>query len=174
MVRFASLILALAVALTLVGCEDAPPSDAERAAVEAAVDGYLKALAASYSDLDPARLEPWASPQEIAAVRTLLRGLASTGDRVEARLRGMEVQKLSVFRTVNATVSLVEVWDVARFDAFTGREKGSNPNSVQSSVLSLRLIDETWKVTARRVLEDQPRSRWNVTTPTPASSGGGP
>ncbi len=148
------------------------PSDAERAAVETAVNGYLHALAASYSDLDASRLEAWASPQEIAAVRTLLRGLAATGDRVEAQLRGVEIQKWHLFRTVNASLSLVEVWDVARFDAFTGREKGTNPNSVQNTLLTLRLIDGTWKVTARRVVEDQPRSRWNVTTPVPASGGG--
>jgi len=151
----------------LCGCEKTVPDVDQREAIEACVQGYLSALADAYSDLDTTPLEGWASPQEIAAVRKLLRGLASTGDRVESTLRGIEFENLEIFREINATVTLVEIWDVVRVDAYTGREKGANNSSVQNTILQMRFIDNRWWVTGRRVIGDGGKPRWNVTTPTP-------
>jgi len=107
------LVLALTMLVTA-GCENTDPTPAQREAVETAVRGYLFALAEAYSTLDTSVLEGHASPNEILAVRKLLRQLAQTGDRIDSELIGFEVESMSVFRHVNATVRLIEVWDVTR------------------------------------------------------------
>jgi hypothetical protein len=145
------LVLALAM-LVAAGCENTDPTPAQREAVETAVRGYLFALAEAYSTLNTGVLEGHASPNEIAAVRKLLRQLAQTADRIDAELIEFEVESMSVFRHVNATVRLIEVWDVTRYGAFDGREKGRNPSSLQSTLLQLRLVDGTWIVVGRSIL----------------------
>jgi hypothetical protein len=60
---------------------------------------------------------------------------------------------MSVFRGINATVRLIEVWDVKRYDAFTGREKGRNPSSLQNSIIQMRLIDGRWVVVGWSLLK---------------------
>jgi hypothetical protein len=145
------LVLALG-ALISVGCENTNPTAAQREAVETAVRGYLFALAEAYSTLDTSVLEGHASPNEIAAVRKLLKQLVQTADRIDAELIGFEVETMAVFRHINATVRLIEVWDVTRYGAFDGREKGRNPSSLQSTLLQMRLVDGTWIVVGRSIL----------------------
>ncbi len=145
------LVLALAV-LAAAGCENTEPTAAQREAVETAVRGYLFALAEAYSTLDTSVLEGHASPNEIAAVRKLLKQLVQTADRIDAELIGFEVETMAVFRHINATVRLIEVWDVTRYGAFDGREKGRNPSSLQNTLLQLRLVDGTWIVVGRSIL----------------------
>lgn len=169
-------IIAIALlALTLLvglGCEDSAPSPEVREAVEARVRAYLDALAVAYSSLDAGVLEPYAMGAEVAAVRQVLRTLLGSGDRIEARLLRVEFERIDVFRMVNATVRTMEVWEVVRFDAYTGREKGRNSGSVQHSIVQLRLVEEEWMVTARRVLETDGASRWEMPTPTTEPEGG--
>lgn len=141
------------VILVLAGCGAAEPSPEERAAVETAVHGYLGGLARSYSTLDLSHLEGYASPVEIRNVRNLLQQLANSGDRVEATLVGIEVTGLDIFRGVNASVGLVEVWDLVRFDALTGHEKGRTDGSVQTTLIQLRLIEGDWQVIGRHIVD---------------------
>lgn len=154
--RFAVRLVAVAVmvaALAAAGCENTTPDPEQAAAVEQAVDRYLDALAESYSNLDVKPLTELASPNEVARVRSLLQSLVQTGDRVDSTLRGYQIDHLEVFREINATVRLIEVWDVVRYNAFTGEEKGRTPDSIQKTVLQLRLVDGRWIVIGRSVLE---------------------
>jgi hypothetical protein len=146
--------LALAV-LGVAGCEDTTASPEERAELDRAVAGYLEALAESYSTLDVAPLEECASPIEIATVRGILRSLVATGDRVEATLRSYQIERVALFRGINATVWVVEVWDLVRYDAFTGREKGRTDGSVQETMLQLREMDGRWIVIARSMVKEE-------------------
>ncbi len=150
--RASGVFLIAGCTLVTVGCENTTPSPEERAAVETAVSEYLNALASAYStfDLDP--LEGLASPNEIAAVRKLIRQLGTTGDRLDSHLLLFEIDDMEIFREINATVRLVEVWDVLRYDATTGVEKGHTPNSIQYSLLQLRLVSGRWIVVGRSVL----------------------
>ena len=150
-----SAIGVVAVVLTLVvgGCAAPGPSPEQQAAIEKAVGGYLGALAMSYSTLDLSHLDGHASPVEVSNVRGLLRQLANTGDRLEATLVGIEITSVDVFREVNASVALVEVWDLVRYDPLTGREKGRTDGSVQSTLIQLRLIDGTWLVVGRHIVD---------------------
>ncbi|MCG6964242.1 MAG: hypothetical protein LJE95_13360 [Acidobacteria bacterium] len=156
----------LALLLGLAACEDTTPTPEERQEVTKAVNVYLQHLADAYTNMDATRLKGVASPNEILSVQGVLQKLAASGDRVEATLLHSEVEKMDVFRVVNATVKLLEVWDVRRLDAYTGKEKGRNPGTVQHSVIQLRKIDGKWIVTGRRVLETQGGSQWKVHTPT--------
>ncbi len=163
-----------AIALVLAGlgfgavaCEDTAPTPEQRQAIEQHVKGYLEALAGAYSSLDATTLKTWASDNEIAAVRKVLRTLMSSGDRVDAKLLRVEFEDVAVFRTVNATVRTMEVWDVGRFDPYTGQEKGRNPASVQHAIIQLRRIDGTWTVTGRTVVEASGPNRWGLPTPAP-------
>ena len=159
--------LALVVgALAAAGCEDTPVSPAQREELGRAVAGYLDALAESYSTLDVEPLEEWASPIEVATVRRILKALVTTGDRVEATLRGYEIERMALFRGINATVWVVEVWDLVRYDAFSGVEKGRTDGSVQQTMLQLRKVDGRWQVIARSMVQD-------ATPPASGSGGGG-
>ena len=146
-------LIALLLVIAALGCSAGGPTPEERAAVETAVADYLGALAKSYSSLNLSHLEGHASPVEIRNVRNLLQELANTGDRVEATLIGIEFTGLDVFRGVNASVALVEVWDIVRFDALTGREKGRTDGSVQSTLIQLRLIEGDWQVIGRHIVD---------------------
>jgi len=149
-----SIILAILVAVAVMpGCTESEPDPAERAAVEAAVNGYLHALARSYSSLNLSHLDGHASPVEKRNVRNLLQELANSGDRVEATLIGLEVTGVDIFRNVNASVGLVEVWDIVRFDALNGREKGRTSGSVQTTLIQLRKIEGDWQVIGRHIVE---------------------
>jgi len=136
-----------------VGCGSSEPSPEQRAEVETAVRGYLEALAQTYSTLDLSHLEGHASPVEVRNVRNLIQDLANTGDRVEATLVGIEFTGIDIFRDVNASAALVEVWDVVRFDALTGHEKGRTEGSVQTTLIQLRKIEGEWLVIGRHVVE---------------------
>ena len=140
--------------LAAAGCEDISASPEQRAGLEQAVAGYLDALAESYSTLDVKPLEAWASPIEVGAVRRILRSLVTTGDRLQATLRGYEIERVAMFRGVNATVWIVEVWDLVRYDAFTGKEKGRTDGSVQRTMLQLRQMDGRWVVIARSMVKE--------------------
>ena len=153
--HMAAIGMVVVMALVATGCENSAPDPAERAAIEKAVDGYLGALAEAYSNFDVAPLEEWASPNEVVRVRNLLKGLAQTGDRVDSTERTHHVEHLEVFREINATVRLVEVWDVVRYDAFTGVEKGRTEDSIQNTLLQLRLVDGRWIVIGRTVMNTE-------------------
>ncbi len=151
------LLMSLSVTLLLAAaCEDTNPSPEERQAVEAAVRGYLFALAEAYSTLDINVLEGHASPNEIAAVQKLLTELLQmTGDRIDAEMVGFEIQSMSMFRGINATVRLVEVWDVTRYGAVDGVEKGRTENSIQNTLLQMRLVDGAWICVGRSIMTQE-------------------
>ena len=145
-----ALILAM---LFAAACENTDPTPEERQAVEAAVRGYLDALAEAYSTLDVSVLEDHASPNEIAHVKKLLTELLQmTGDRLDAEMVGFEIQSMSVFRDINATVRLWEVWDITRVGASDGIEKGRTENSIQNTLLQMRLVDGKWICVGRSIM----------------------
>jgi hypothetical protein len=173
--RSAALVFTvLILVLTAGACENTTPSADERQAIDTAVRKYLNALAESYSNLDVSPLEGLASPNEIETVEKLLKTLALSGnDRVHSELIGFDVEAMSVFRRINATVRLIEVWDVTRYDLTTGREKGHNPSSLQNTVLQLRKVKGSWIVIGRTVLDrDQHAGQPEVATPAATGDSG--
>lgn len=147
--------LALAM-LVAAACENTEPSPEEATLIEEAVGGYLMALAEAYSTLDINVLEGHASPNEIAAVQKLLKELLqSTGDRVDAELIGFDIETMTVFRGINATVRLIEVWNITRYGASDGIEKGRFESTIQRTLLQLRLIEGQWIIIGRSNLEQQ-------------------
>lgn len=157
--------------LVAVGCGTEGASPEQRAAVEAAVREYLDALSTTYAEMDPSALESHASPNEIQHVDTMLRTLAQGGDRLEARLLGIEFEAVEVFRSVNATVRLVEIWDVGRYDAFSGRETGRNAESIQSTLIQLRRVDGSWIVVGRSIMSQEEPDTSSEDDATPATGG---
>jgi hypothetical protein len=151
------IVIALSSAMLLVAaCENTEPSPEERQAVETAVRGYLFALAEAYSTLDINALEGHASPNEIAYVQKLLTDLLQkTGDRIDAEMVGFEIQSMSVFRSINATVRLLEVWDITRYGAADGIEKGRTENSIQSTLLQMRLVEGKWICIGRSIMSQE-------------------
>ena len=155
-VRTTVIIALVFSALLMLGCENTDPTPAERVVVEEAVRGYLDALAESYSTLDTSPLEGWASPNEILAVEKLLKDLLQkAGARIDADLMGFEVETMSVFRGVNATVRLLEVWNITRYGAADGIEKGRFENTLQTTLLQLRLVEDRWLVVGRSNLSQE-------------------
>ena len=136
-------------------CENTEPSAEVRQEVEAAVRGYLDALADAYSTLDVEVLEGHASPNEIAHVRKLLTELLQmTGDRVDAELVNFDIQSMSVFRSINATVRLWEVWDITRVGAADGIEKGQT-TSIQHTIIQMRIVDGRWICVGRSIMSQE-------------------
>lgn len=146
----------LALLPALEGCEKLDPDPEERLLIEVAVRAYLERLAEAYSALDVGKLEGTATANEITAVQQQLRTLGSSGDRVHAMLLQVDVTAIQMFRVVNASVETTEVWDVTRYDVYTGREKGRNTASVQRALLQLRRVKGAWLVSARAVVERPP------------------
>jgi hypothetical protein len=155
----------------LLGCERSEPTEAERRAIEGRVTAYLHALADAYSSLDTSELSEYATGSETSEVTMMIRGLVGTGDRVEARLLSVEFTTVTVFREINANVAANEVWEVVRFDAFSGHEKGRAPTTVQDTMFQLRKVDGVWMITARRVNpQGEPTPGTEVIIPTEADS----
>jgi hypothetical protein len=149
-------VLALLFAMLFTAaCENTEPSPEVRLEVEAAVRGYLGALAEAYSTLDINVLEGHASPNEIAHVQKLLTELLQkTGDRIDAEMVGFDIQSMSVFRSINATVRLWEVWDITRVGAADGIEKGRT-TSIQHTLLQMRLVEGTWICIGRSIMSQE-------------------
>ncbi len=160
----------LGLALLAIACENTTPSEEQRVELEEILLEYLNDLAEAYSTGELSPLQRHASRNEISEVKRLLDKLQMTGDRLQAMLLHAEIDEAMIFRRINATVTLTEVWDVARYDSYTGHEKGRNPQSIQSSVIQLRIVDGQWKVIGRRVLETQSDSAWSVTPEPEAGS----
>ena len=152
-----AIVLALSMVMLFASaCEDTGPTPEEREAIETAVRGYLGALAAAYSNLDPNVLDGFASPNEKAAVHKLLKELLQkSGDRIDAELVGYDVQSMSVFRGINATVRLIEVWNITLYGATDGIEKGKTPNSIQNTLLQMRLVEGRWIVIGRSIMKQE-------------------
>jgi len=153
--RYMSVLVLLLAMLFAAACENTEPSSEERLEVETAVTGYLEALADAYSTLDVSVLEDHASPNEIAHVKKLLTELLQkTGDRIDADLIDFDIQSMSVFRSINATVRLWEVWDITRVGAADGIEKG-HTTSIQHTIIQMRLIDGTWICVGRSIMSQE-------------------
>lgn len=169
MVKGAMIFALSTVMLFASACEDTGGTPEERQAIETAVRDYLGALAEAYSTLDPNVLDGHASPNEKAAVHKLLKELLQkSGDRIDAELVGYDIQSLSVFRGINATVRLIEVWNITLYGAADGIEKGKTPNSIQNTLLQMRLVEGRWIVIGRSIME---RETPIPETETPAGEG---
>jgi hypothetical protein len=153
--RFTTVLVLLLAVLFTAACENTEPSPEVRLEVEAAVTGYLSALADAYSTLDINVLEGHASPNEVAHVKKLLTELLQkTGDRIDADLIDFDIQSMSVFRSINATVRLWEVWDITRVGAADGIEKG-HTTSIQHTIIQMRLIDGAWICVGRSIMSQE-------------------
>jgi hypothetical protein len=153
--RFTTVLVLLLAVLFTAACENTEPSPEVRLEVEAAVTGYLSALADAYSTLDINVLEGHASPNEVAHVKKLLTELLQkTGDRIDADLIDFDIQSMSVFRSINATVRLWEVWDITRVGAADGIEKG-HTTSIQHTIIQMRLIDGAWICVGRSIISQE-------------------
>ena len=150
-----TVLAVLLVMLFAVACENTEPSPEVRLEIDAAVRGYLDALAEAYSTLDVSVLEGHASPNEIAHVKKLLTELLQkTGDRIDADLVGYDIQSMSVFRSINATVRLWEVWDITRVGAADGIEKG-HTTSIQHTIVQMRKVEGTWICVGRSIMSQE-------------------
>jgi len=153
--RNMTLLTLLLAMLFAVACENTDPTPEERQLVETAVRGYLDALAEAYSTLDINVLEGHASPNEIAHVQKLLTELLQkTGDRLDAEMVGFDIQSMSVFRSINATVRLWEVWEITRVGAADGVEKG-HTTSIQHTLLQMRLVEGAWICIGRSIMSQE-------------------
>jgi len=153
--RFMTVLVLMLAMLFTAACENTEPSPEERLEVEAAVTEYLNALADAYSTLDVSVLQDHASPNEVAHVKKLLTELLQkTGDRIDADLVDFDIQSISVFRSINATVRLWEVWDITRVGAADGIEKG-HTTSIQHTIIQMRLIDGAWICVGRSILSQE-------------------
>jgi hypothetical protein len=157
-----AILLAL---LAMTACENTEPSPEQRQAVEQAVRAYLFALADAYSTLDVSVLEGHASPNEIAAVKKLLTELLQkTGDRLDAELIDFDIDSMSMFRSINATVRLWEFWDITRYGAADGVEKGRT-QSIQNTLLQMRLVDGKWICVGRSIMSQETPIPEDLPTP---------
>jgi hypothetical protein len=80
---------------------------------------------------------------------------------------------MSVFRGINATVRVVEVWEITRYDAATGEQRGHFDNAIQRTLLQLRLVDGTWLVVGRSNLSQETPVAALEATPEPTSDSAG-
>jgi hypothetical protein len=151
---FCAAALLAAVALgVLTGCGVAAEvrSEADEAAIEAAVHKYLPLLSDAYSTGNLKALREVAVPKEVARVQFRLEELEEQGRRFEPQFKYLVVEGISTWKHSNAFVTTVEVWDVRSYTL------GSH--TLQSEVIGqsnrvkyqLKLKDEGWMVLYREL-----------------------
>ncbi len=159
------MITVVLASLAVAACETGEPSEVEREEISRQVRVFVERLAEAYSGMDPAPLEGVATPRFIKQARHDIDLLRAGGDRLEPRLKNLEVLSLKVLRHTNAYVAARESWDTKRFDAFTGELVGHDPNSVLHTHIQLQRTDRQWLVLYREVEETATGPRFVVKTP---------
>ncbi len=154
--------------LAVLACESGEPTQAEREEVSRVVRAFVERLAEAYSGMDPAPLEGLVTPRFMERARHDIDLLRAGGDRLEPRLKNLEILSLKVLRRTNAYVAAREIWDTKRFDAFTGELVGHDPDSVLHSHIQLQRVDRRWVVLYREVEETATGPRFVVKTPGPS------
>lgn len=164
-VRVLPLVLAV---LASLACESDQPTEAEREEIARVVRTFVENLAEAYGKMDPTPLQGVATPRLMEKARHDIDLLRAGGDRLEPRLKNLEITQLKVLRRTNAYVAATETWDTKRFDAWSGELVGHDPDSVLHTHIQLQLIDRRWLVLYREVEETATGPRLVVSTP-PAS-----
>lgn len=149
-------------------CDSDQPTEAEREEVSRVVQTFVERLAEAYGGMNPAPLEGFATPRFMEKARHDIDLLRAGGDRLEPRLKSLEITRLKVLRHANAYVAATETWDTRRFDAYSGELVGHDPDSVLHTHIQLQLIDRQWLVLYREVEETATGPRFVVPT-SPAS-----
>lgn len=146
-------------------CESGQPSETEREELARVVRAFVERLAEAYGGMDPEPLAGVATPRLMERARHDIDLLRAGGDRLEPRLKGLEILSLTVLRHTNAYVAVRETWDTKRFDAFSGELVGHDPDSVLHTHIQLQRIDQQWLVLYREVEETATGPRFVVATP---------
>lgn len=158
------LLFTIFAALLLAGCESGQPSEAEREEISLLVKDFLQRLADAYGRMDAAPLEGVAAPRLIEKARWDIDVLRGGGDRLEPRLKSVEILSMKVLRHANGYVAAREVWDIRRFDSFTGELRGHDPESVLHTHIQLQRMKRRWVVLYRDVEETATGPRLVVPT----------
>lgn len=158
-------VAAVLVSIGVLGCDSDRPTEAEREEIPRLVRVFLERLAEAYGTMDPAPLEEVATPRLMEKARHDIDLLRAGGDRLEPRLKDLEILSLKVLRRTNAYVAARERWDTKRFDAFSGQRVGHDPDSVLHTHIQLQRIRGKWLVLYREVEETATGPRFVVRTP---------
>ncbi len=159
------LIAVVLASLRFLACETGEPNEAERQEISRVVRAFVERLAEAYGGMDPAPLEGLATPRFMERARHDIDLLRAGGDRLEPRLKSLEITSLKVLRHTNAYVAARETWDTRRFDAYSGELVGHDPESVLHTHIQLQHIDRQWLVLYREVEETATGPRFVVRTP---------
>ncbi len=114
--------LLAALALLLTACQASVEEQAiDRQQVLETLKDYLGLLSEGYStgDLEPMRR--LAAEKEVATVAKLVGDYAAKGMRIEAQLKEITLEDLTVWSANNAYATTVEVWDLRKRDVGTDR-----------------------------------------------------
>ncbi len=154
-----SLIVCLVVSLVLLVSGCAPESVEEQAAdrelVLATLKSYLALLSEGYAtgNLEPMR--QLAAEKEVATVAKLVSDYARQGMRIDAQLKEITLEDLTVWSSNNAYATTVEVWDLRKRVVGTDRLLSEALGRTHRVKYQLKRRAEGWQVLYReaRALE---------------------
>lgn len=148
---FAAVLLAAGL-WTAVGCGPSEERvEADRQAIEEALERYATQLSQAYAFTDPSALEDVAMPREVASVESNIATLAEQGQRFVVDQKELTIENLEAPGTGSAFVNTLEVWDIRVMDLGSEREISRDENQESRVRYQLKTDDEgNWKVLWRQ------------------------
>jgi len=152
--RIASAFLLLLLLVPLAAC--APSAEQRRAedeAIERAVRAYLVKMTEAYLAEDARTLEGVATLREIGGLERRLDALGAEGRRLEPTLEEAVVEEINRYDATNATVRMLERWDLRVVDRGSGTVLSESLD--QSNRVVYHLVRERgeWLVLFRQLLQ---------------------
>ena len=139
--------------VVLAACGSVTGSDpeADRVAIEAALDAYLPKLAEAYRTKDASVLEGAAVPKEVVTVQRNLDLLKDEGRELRAVFKQLTVEDFSVWNYSNAFVSTFEVWDLQVYVLGTDTLTSEAIDQRNRVKYQMKRIGEEWVVLLRQI-----------------------
>ena len=152
------LVLAVTlVPLPLAGCgPSAGQREADRAAIQKLLEGYLPALANAYATGKVDGLTPFAAQKEILSTQKRIDDLAQEGRALRPNFKQLTVEAIDGYQHSNAYVKTVEVWDLKVVAAGSERLISEQLDQHNRVTYQLKRTDAGWTILYRQLVQSQP------------------
>jgi hypothetical protein len=126
-------------------------SDRHRAAIAAALEGYLPKLGQAYATGDVEVLRGLTDERELAALEKKIVDRAAEGTVLEPKFESVAIESLQVWNDANAAAVTLEQWDLDLYDLETREIANQRLNQRYRIKYELRREGATWMVTRRSI-----------------------
>lgn len=141
------------VPILLAGCSPPGAEEIDRDEVQTLLESYLPKLGEAYAQADPAIIEPFAVPKEVARIQARIDELEAQGQVYEPVFKSLDVVSVSPWNYSNAFVTTLEVWDVSAYTVGSHRLVNQVLDQKSRVKYQLKRQDDGWVVLYRELEE---------------------